>query len=207
MVIVSAILLRETYGVVLLERIAEQRRRETGDNRIKSRLAPDQTPGEMWRLALIRPLKMLTMPMVFSLSSYTALCYGFLFLFFSTFTMVFEEQYGFSIGISGLTYIGLGVGMIAGLFINRLASDRIAARLAQNNIRKPEHRLPIMIFLGPLIPVGLFWYGWSTQAHTHWIVPIIGTAVVGIGMLGIFVCLLRLFLSESSMNSANCTGS
>lgn len=59
----------------------------------------------------------------------------------------------------------------------------------------------MMIFLGPLIPAGLFWYGWSAQAHTHWIVPIIGTSFVGFGILGIFVCVCRFSLSSLSLIS------
>lgn len=201
MMIIAAPLLRETYSVVILERIAAKCRKETNDDRIKSYLTPDLTPHEMWSQALVRPLKMLAMPMVLALSSYTALCYGYLFLFFTTFTMVFEEQYGFSTGIAGLTYLGLGVGMILGLYANRLTVDKIASKLAERGTRKPEHRLPMMIFLGPLIPAGLFWYGWSAQAHTHWIVPIIGTSIVGFGILGIFVCVCRFSLSSLSLIS------
>lgn len=38
-----------------------------------------------------------------------------------------------------------------------------------------------------LIPIGLFVYGWTAEKHVHWIVPIIGTALVGLGLLAIFM--------------------
>ncbi len=53
--------------------------------------------------------------------------------------------------------------------------------------RKPEYRFPGMIIGGALIPIGLFWYGWSAQARIHYIMPIIGTGFVGAGLLGTFM--------------------
>lgn len=38
-----------------------------------------------------------------------------------------------------------------------------------------------------VISIGLIWYGWSADKHVHWIVPIIGTAFVGLGLLAIFM--------------------
>jgi hypothetical protein len=32
-------------------------------------------------------------------------------------------------------------------------------------------------------PVGLFWYGWSAQAHTHWIAPDIGICIFAASVL------------------------
>lgn len=41
------------------------------------------------------------------------------------------------------------------------------------------------MFVGSvLVPIGLFWYGWSAEARLHWIMPIIGSAI--------FVCQLYL---------------
>lgn len=34
-----------------------------------------------------------------------------------------------------------------------------------------------------LIPLGLFWYGWADQAKFFWLVPDIGTAVFGCGII------------------------
>jgi hypothetical protein len=48
---------------------------------------------------------------------------------------------------------------------------------------KPEYLLPTLIVGGVLMPVGLFWYGWSAEARTHWIVAIIGTAFLGCGVI------------------------
>lgn len=54
---------------------------------------------------------------------------------------------------------------------------------------KPEYRLPPLICGSPFIPVGLFIYGWTAQYSNkiHWIVPLIGTGLVGIGMIAAFM--------------------
>lgn len=52
---------------------------------------------------------------------------------------------------------------------------------------KPEYRLPVMVLGGLLVPIGLFWYGWSAEAQVHWMVPIVGTGFVGAGVVLIFV--------------------
>jgi hypothetical protein len=36
-------------------------------------------------------------------------------------------------------------------------------------VRKPEYRMSVMMFSTPLIAVGMFWYGWSAKAKTHWL--------------------------------------
>lgn len=44
------------------------------------------------------------------------------------------------------------------------------------------------MFLGALaVPIALFLYGWTAEEKVHWIVPIIGTAILGFGLFAIFV--------------------
>lgn len=38
-----------------------------------------------------------------------------------------------------------------------------------------------------IVPGGLFMYGWSAQAHTHFIVPLIGACIFAFGMLITYV--------------------
>ena len=106
-----------------------------------------------------------------------------MYLLFTTFTPVFEEGYHFSPGTAGLSYLGLGVGTLIGVIFNGYASDRLMARSSKGDGPVPERRLILMLCTAPFVPVGLFWYGWTAQAHAHWIVLIIGTVFLGFGML------------------------
>lgn len=98
--------------------------------------------------------------------------------------MVFIGQYGWSVEVSGLSYIGLGLGMFSGVVVQAMVGDRMMKWLeARNGRSKPEDRLPLMALMAPTIPIAMFWFGWSADKHTHWIVPIIGTFPIGIGFV------------------------
>ncbi|OQE26191.1 hypothetical protein PENFLA_c007G08944 [Penicillium flavigenum] len=135
--------------------------------------------------ALVRPTKLLIFsPIVLVLSIYVALIFGLLYLLFATFSMVFEGQYGFSTGISGLAYLGLGLGELLGLLIFGILSERLLkAKMAAANVQesKPEYRLVLMMWFPPVIGPGLFIYGWSAYYQVHWMAPIFGTFIVGFG--------------------------
>lgn len=51
--------------------------------------------------------------------------YGIYYLMFTTFPTLFSGIYGFSAGISGLCYIGLGIGFFAATFFGASYADKI----------------------------------------------------------------------------------
>ena len=111
-----------------------------------------------------------------------AVGYGYLYLLFTTFVFVFEDQYQFNSGAAGLSYLGLGAGFLIGLLANGLTSDYIAEKEAKGGEIKPESRLAPLLIGALLVPAGLIWYGWTAEYQVHWIVPIIGTSLIGIGV-------------------------
>lgn len=54
---------------------------------------------------------------------------------------------------------------------------------------RPEFRIPSMFVGSLLIPVGLFWYGWSAQARLHWIMPDIGITIFAAGSITCLQCM------------------
>src|SRR5262245_10381271 len=118
---------------------------------------------------------------------YISVIYGYLYLLFTTITQVYESTYGFSTGLAGLSFLGIGVGMFLGLGLFGATSDkRIKQKQARGEVAQPEIRLEGLIPAAFCIPIGLFWYGWSAEKRIHWIMPIIGTAWVGLGNIGFF---------------------
>lgn len=189
--IFTFVFLSETYPVVLLERKAARLRKETGNPHYKSKLASDLTPRELFKHSIIRPLKMLICcPIVTLMCMYVAVLYGILYLLFATYSFVFGEVYGFSTSAAGLVFIAGGIGTLLGLFYVGNFSDRtLKNRAAAGKRITPEDRLPPIITVpGSLaFPIGLFVYGWSVEAHVHWIIPQIGTAITGFGSILIFI--------------------
>lgn len=183
--------MRETYAVVLLSRKAARLSKETGNLALVSKSDLGMTPKALFKHSLIRPLKLLLLsPIVLALSIFCAFIFGLTFLLFTTFPSVFEEQYGFSSGVTGLSYLGLGIGTIFGVVLFSALSDKMLKKQAKGGEMKPEYRLPLMVYFTPVMPIGFFWYGWSAQAQVHWIVPIIGTMFIGIGALFVIVSAL-----------------
>ncbi|KAJ9619098.1 hypothetical protein H2204_012809 [Knufia peltigerae] len=187
-VIACFIFMRETYAPVLLERKAAHLRKSTGNQDLRSKLSTDDSPRNAIAKAFIRPTKMFFMsPVVFVFVVYIGVIYGYLYLLFTTITEIYESVYHFSTGLAGLSYIGIGVGMFIGLGVFGATSDRrIQKKKAQGDV-SPEIRLEGLIPAAICIPIGLFWYGWSAEKQIHWIMPIIGTGWVGLGLIGIFL--------------------
>lgn len=182
------LIMRETYAPTILERKTKGLQQVTGNVHLRSKLNSGLKPRQLFARSIFRPLKMLFLsPIVLTLSLFMALGYGYLYLLFTTFTMVFEEQYGFSSGAVGLTYLGLGIGSMIGMAGVGIVSDTILKKRSGAGEMKPEYRLLPMIYISPLMCIGLFWYGWSASAKTFWLVPIIGTAVFGIGLFATMV--------------------
>jgi multidrug resistance protein len=188
--VLGLVALRETYAVYILEQKTRRLRRETGNRELQSALHDGTSTREHFTRAIIRPGKMLLMsPIILLLSVYVALLFGYLYLFITTFPRVFTKQYGFTTGQTGLTYLGLGVGCFLGLGMLGKTSDAILRRLTAKNhgVSKPEFRLPPLFATSPLIAIAFFVYGWSSEEKVHWIVPIIGTTIFGMGMMPAFV--------------------
>lgn len=201
--ITSILFLRETYPYAILNRKAKQLRKSTGNKDLRSALDTGLTKTDIFTTAIVRPSKMLLFsPIVFLLSLYMFILYGYLYLIFTAMPGIFQNEYGFSTGQAGLSYLGIGTGCALGLLISGAASDRIVASLTKKHVGrfKPEYRLPLMVFAGMAVPVGLFWFGWTAKAHQHWILPIIGTSFLGFGVTLAFVS------QSSSCDSLICTG-
>ncbi|KAF4625947.1 hypothetical protein G7Y89_g12215 [Cudoniella acicularis] len=166
LLILGCLMLRETYAPVLLDRKTRQLKSETGNEELRSSLHDPSSTKQMFSRAIFRPLKMLLFsPIVSLLSIYTAILFGYLYIFITTFPFVFQTQYHFSIGASGLTYLGLGVGSFLGLIITGKTSDMLFKRQTERNggVPKPEFRLYPLMGTSPLVACAFLGYGWATQ--------------------------------------------
>ncbi|OAL54671.1 MFS general substrate transporter [Pyrenochaeta sp. DS3sAY3a] len=188
------IFLRETNHLVLLNRKTERLRTELQRPELQNVMNASKAPAALTPKAILlngmtRPVKMLaTQPIVLLCSLYVAFLFGLLFLLFTTLTPVFIQAYGWSPEMTGLAYLGIGVGNFMGITFVAKTSDATIIKLTKRNkgVYEPEMRLPLCVFFGFLIPISLFWHGWCAHYKVHWIVTIISLTPFGLGLMGIF---------------------
>lgn len=139
------------------------------------------------------------------MSLYIAINYGILYLFFTTITFVFEGKYHFSSGAVGLCYLGVGVGMIVGMAVLGVVSDKVIKKHQAIGDVKPEHRLPLVLTLPGAIglPAGVFIYAWTTYYGVHWIVPIMATAFIGLGNLTAMMTIQTYLVDAFTIHAAS----
>ncbi|KAK5089328.1 hypothetical protein LTR70_007125 [Exophiala xenobiotica] len=198
---------RETYEPILLQRLTNKLKKETGNDKLRSKLDRGIAKKELITRAIVRPTKMLIFsPIVLALSVYMAIVYGYLYLLFTTLTPVYQDIYGFGAGPVGLVFLGIGIGSLLGLVLFGTFSDRLLKRLTARNgtgEMKPEYRLPPLIPGSLFIPIGFFWYGWSVEKQVHWIMGIIGTLWVGFGMLATFMPIQTYLVDAFTIHAAS----
>ncbi|KAF2092994.1 putative MFS multidrug transporter [Rhizodiscina lignyota] len=180
----------ESYAPTLLARKAKKLRKETGRSDLQPLLSRKMSRKQLLATSIVRPLKLLTKsPIAFLICAYASTVFGILYLFFTTIPTVFTETYGWKSSLTGLAYTPLGGGMIIALVVIMKTNDATVIKLAKKNNGnfEPEMRLATTVYYSIWLPISLFWYGWSTEKHVHWIVPIIGMIPFGFGMLGVFM--------------------
>lgn len=187
----NVIFLEETYPPIVLVQKAEVLRRRTRNWGIHAKQEEIEVDfRELVTKNFSRPLRLLvTEPIVLLLSIYMAFIYGLLYLFLTAYPIVFQQIHGFNLGVGGLPFFGMIIGMIsAGVVIVLLQPSYNRKLAANNNVPIPEWRLPPVIAGGIAFTGGLFWFAWSGyRADIHWIVPTLSGLLTGFGLLSIFL--------------------
>ena len=213
--LLSFCVFRESYAPTLLARKAARLRISTSNPLLKSKyeLATSVPRTTIIKRAIVRPMRMLLFsPIVLVLSAYMALVYGYLYLLFTTLTDVFQTIYHFSTSLVGLTYLGLGIGMVGGIAAYGSLSDKMTRSLASKAKGsdglpkpKPEHRLPPILLGSASIPIGLLIYGWTAEQKVFWLVPILGTVFVGLGLILTFMPVMMYLVEAYGIYAASAT--
>lgn len=201
--------MKETYPPVLLEAKTRRLRKQTGNPNLRSALASNLPTSEVWKQAIVRPMKLLIFaPIVTLMAMYVAVTYGIMYLLITTFSFVYADQYGFDEGEAGLAFIPAGVGMMIGVVVFGALTDMLVKRRQASGLElTPEVRLmPALVMpCAIVIPVGLFLYGWTTHYGVHWIVPMLGVVVFSCGLMGIMMCIQNYLLDTMPQYAASVT--
>ncbi|RPB15754.1 MFS general substrate transporter [Morchella conica CCBAS932] len=161
-----------------------------------------------------RPIMLLIKdPIVLLMSMYLSLIYGILFLYFGAYPYVFTGRYGWKQGPSGLTFLGIGLGVLLSLPTAALGNKHFY--LKKRHAREamgimgayPEGRLPLAIVASVVAPISAFWFAWTGFKDVHWMWPVASGVPFGWSMVTMFVCVLG-YLGEAYFDmSASCMAS
>ncbi|KAM5544558.1 hypothetical protein V8D89_001456 [Ganoderma adspersum] len=184
--------LQETFAPILLERKANKIRKsmDVEQGTIREVRTVYDNADRHWRVivtkALTRPFALFVHePIIQLLGIYMAFIYGTMYLFLTTMPTIFGDIYHQPVGIAGLHYLALGVGLTGASQINARMLDRMYRYFMEKNggEGKPEYRLPSMIPGTFMLPIGLLITGWTARSDIPWIAPDIGIALVGAGII------------------------
>ncbi|OAA65564.1 MFS multidrug transporter [Niveomyces insectorum RCEF 264] len=187
----AVVWLPETYAPCLLVNKAERLRRQTGNWGIH---APHERL-EIGVRALVdkyftRPLRLLcTEPIVFLVSLYMSIVYGLVYALLEAYPYVFQHTYGMGTGVSCLPFLALFVGVVLASSLNmwnQAANARLLA--AHNNVLVPEWALRPTLLGAPVLPIGIFWFGWTAFTPVvPWPVPTVAGILVGFGTVSVYL--------------------
>ncbi|KAJ6625381.1 major facilitator superfamily domain-containing protein [Mycena sp. CBHHK59/15] len=183
------LLVPESYVPVLLQRKAHSLRKTTGDG---SHWAPldrrETTLLQSLLMSCYIPFELLFLDkMALLLDLWTALILGILYLAFQAFPFIFGNGHHFNMQMTGLTFLGIGIGMLLGLS-SQPHWNRVFAKASEKHggVAPPETRL-LMGQLGAIIvPISLFWLAFTTYPSVPWIVPILASVPFGAGIFFVF---------------------
>jgi hypothetical protein len=123
-------------------------------------------------------------PILVLVSLYLALVYGILYLFFEAYPISFQQGRGWNSGVGALPFIGILIGVIlAGITITIVTKTRFARKFKEHGRVIPEERLPPMILGAFILPIGLFWFAWTSSPEITWVPQVIAGIPIGWGML------------------------
>jgi MFS family permease len=176
--LLGAVVIRETYTPVLLRRKAAEE-----GTAVPGRLSKQARKSQL-KKDLLRPLHILIhRPIIWPISLVGTLAFGVYSLMLSSYAMLWVEKYQQTELTSSLHYISIALGStIAGQIGSRVL-DRIYRVMSHRNQNDglPEYRVPYLTSGMLLMPVGLLCYGWSAEYKLPWILVDIGALIFTLG--------------------------
>jgi len=200
--------LDETYPPVLLRRRAKRLQEEAGGTKyfvsIYDHLKPI-SKRDFIILNMKRPFIFLfTEPIILLVALYIGVAYATLYAQFVAYPIVFGQHRHFSPGDTGLAFLGIAVGQWIAVASSPLQSQIYASEMTKRGgVLLPEARLYSAMVGGIALPVGMFWFAWTTFPSVHPVVPILAGIPFGFGTILIMTTLNAYLMDAYSLYCAS----
>ncbi|KAG0134766.1 major facilitator superfamily domain-containing protein [Tuber indicum] len=190
-------ILKETRGSVLLSRKANALNKfldEREDRGARWKVKADEERESislMVRVALTRPFRFLvTESVVFWFSCWLTFAWGILYMFLEAIPLVFVENHGFTVAQVGYVFAAMPIGSVAAFCCNSLV-EKSTEKYLSSSTPNPEARLYSACTIGCLLPIGLFWFGWTSFPSQNWILPTVAVGCVTMGIYSIYLAVFN----------------
>lgn len=203
----------ETRHSILLQKKTHRVRKQMEEESLKSAAstvdvhASDQKGlHQLFAITLTRPIRFLfTEPITLFSAIYNGFLYGLVYLFNESFSLVFgPEGHGFNGGQQGLAFLGLAIGPLIAFCFYPLQERHYLRRVAENQGKGvPEARMWMARGGAVLIPISLFWFGWTSYKSVHWVVPIVASSFFGAGIYIVILSILNYVVDAYQSYSAS----
>ncbi|KAH8819491.1 major facilitator superfamily domain-containing protein [Xylogone sp. PMI_703] len=188
--------IKETYAPSILKKRVQRLKKETGDDRWwcryeESSVGSKHLTLEVLKTNIVRPFVLtLTEPILWFWDTYIAVIYAILYLCFVAYPIIYTDDRGWSLGITGLAFAGIGTGTVIGIITEPLIRRWINSHPKEPDTGRvaPEASICIVCVAAFLCPIGQLWFSWTCFPTTiHWILPILAGVPFGLGNCWVFI--------------------
>ncbi|QSZ31197.1 hypothetical protein DSL72_000760 [Monilinia vaccinii-corymbosi] len=182
---ISCSLVKETYAPAILRKRAAKMREEMGDERYWCRFDEKKRFHEILKVNLSRPFILCaTEPILWFWNAYIGILYGILYLCFIAYPIIYTDMRGWTLGQTGLAFLGIGLGSILAIIAEPLLRKMINSHKKDPDTGKvpPEASVSVICIAAILCPIGQLWFSWTCVPITvHWVWPILAGVPFGAG--------------------------
>ncbi|GFF56701.1 hypothetical protein IFM58399_10379 [Aspergillus lentulus] len=200
----------ETRCSILVTREARKRRKQGEEVYSGDELKGKRVDLKYFATLWARPFVMfIREPIVLWLSLLSGFSDALIFTFLQSYEPVYK-QWNFNTITIGLAFIPIMVGYILAWFSFLPWIHRHCRVLERDpDALQPEVRLYWLLWVAPLLTIGLFGFAWTSlgpKHHVHWVAPMIFSACIAIANYSIYMATIDYMIASYGPYSASATG-
>lgn len=209
--IAHVVLVPETRTMIMLDRIAKERRKMGENIYGPNELVPFQDRFSTREILItwIRPFRMfLTEPIVLTLSLLSGFTDALIFIFIQSFGLVYA-QWNFGPVTLGLSFLPIMVGYVfAWIIAIPVIKRNVRERLLKPNDERAQYesRLWWLLYTALCLPIGMIGFAWTSLPQCHWIGTMVFSAMIGIANFSIFMGTIDYMICAYGPYSASAAG-
>ncbi|CAO1633873.1 unnamed protein product [Sympodiomycopsis kandeliae] len=181
----------ETHHGIILQKSAKRLNKQYGTDKFHVAVVARERslPAKIGSKAFDSIKMIVQEPIILFVAIWQATVNAVIYLAFDAFPVIFGTGHGFTSVQVALCFLSSGIGMVlACLWSNTSELKSYKQRVSKaQGLQRPEMRIPQGLIGAILAVAGLLWTGYTSYPSLHWILPIIGFIVYGLGAFSVLL--------------------